>query len=98
MQSTVELPRHYDKDSIFMDILADPHAAAVLKPLLDDIRAAFAPPADEADRSSAASEAITEEMNLAMLQYMPLRGMLSFGGDANSAQMLEQILNELSKA
>ena len=57
VQSTVELPKHYDKDSIFMDILADPHAAAVLKPLLDGIRAAFAPPADEADRSSAASTA-----------------------------------------
>ena len=97
VQSTVELPKHYDKDSIFMDILADPHAAAVLKPLLDSIRAAFAPPADESKKSSAASEAITEEMNLAMLQYMPLRGMLSFGGDANSAQMLEQILTELNK-
>ena len=97
VQSTVELPRHYDKDSIFMDILADPHAAAVLKPLLDSISAVFAPPADEADKGSAASEAITEEMNLAMLQYMPLRGMLSFGDDANSAQMLDQILKELNK-
>ena len=28
----------------------------------------------------AASEAITAEMNMAMLQYMPLRGILSFGG------------------
>lgn len=97
VQSTVELPKHYDKDSILMDILADPRAAAVLKPLLDNIRAAFAPPADEAEKGSAASEAITEEMNLAMLQYMPLRGMLSFGGDPNSAQMLEQILTALSK-
>ena len=32
-----------------------------------------------------------------MLQYMPLRGMLSFGGDPNSAQMLEQILTALNK-
>jgi len=97
VRSTVELPRHYDMDSIFMDILADPRAAAALKPLLDSIRAAFAPPAEEAEKSSAASEAITEEMNLAMLQYMPLRGLLSFGGDENSARLLEQILTELNK-
>jgi len=96
VQSTVELPKHYDKDSIFMDLLADPHAAAALKPLLDGIRATFESPADE--EGSAASEAITEEMNLAMLQYMPLRGMLSFGGDEKSGQMLEQILEELNKA
>ncbi len=97
VQSTVELPKHYDKDSILMDILADPHAAAVLKPLLESIRAAFAPPADESDKNSAASEAITEEMNLAMLRYMPLRGMLSFVENTNGAQMLEQILKELNK-
>ena len=38
-----------------------------------------------------------EEMNLAMLRYMPLRGMLSFVENTNGAQMLEQILKELNK-
>ena len=94
--STVELPRRYDENSIFMDILADPRAAAAMKPLLDGMRQSFAP-SDGEEGSSAAQEAITDEMNLAMLRYMPLRGILSFGGDEEAARLLEQILAGLNK-
>ena len=95
--STVELPRHYDENSIFMDLLADPRAAAALKPLLDGMRQSMAPSDAEAG-SDAAREAITDEMSLAMLQYMPLRGILSFGGDERAAALLEQLLAELNKS
>ena len=96
VQSTMELPRHYTMDSIFMDLLADPKATNILKPLLDSMREVFEPaPAEES--TEAAKEAISDEMSLAMLNYMPLRGILSFGGDENTARMLEQILEQLNQ-
>lgn len=94
--STTELPRHYTMDSIFMDLLADPKATTVLKPLLDSMRSAFEPEQQE-ETTDAAREAISEEMSLAMLNYMPLRGILSFGGDENMVGFLEQILSQLNK-
>ncbi len=76
VNSTVELPKKYTMDSIVMDILEDPDAAEALKPLMGAIKDTLMP----GDSSEAASEAITEEMNMAMLKYMPLRGIFSFGG------------------
>ena len=97
VEATTELPRHYTMDSIFMDLLADPKAATVLKPLLDSMREVFEP-APEDESTEAAKEAISDEMSLAMMNYMPLRGILSFGGDENTARMLEQILSQLNES
>ena len=41
---------------------------------------------------------ITEEMNLAMMNYMPLRGILSFGGGAIPPESIEAILDKLNNA
>jgi len=95
VESTVALPRHYTMDTIFMDIMADPRAVEVLKPLLDGIQKALTPSSE--DRTAAASEAITEEMNLAMLNYMPLRGALSFGGGAIDVSWVQALLDELNR-
>ena len=94
VQSTVELPRHYDKDSIFMDILDDPRATSALKPLLDTLREVFLPAGGE--QTDASQEAISDEMGLAMLHYMPLRSLLSFAGEKVDPAMLEQILAALN--
>lgn len=94
VQSTVELPRHYDKDSIFMDILDDPHAMSALKPLLDTLREVFLPAGGE--QADASQEAISDEMGLAMLNYMPLRSLLSFAGEKIDPGMLDQILAALN--
>lgn len=94
LTSTTDLPRHYDLDSIFLDILNDPRARTVLKPLLDSLRETFLP-ADR-DEGEAAQEAISEEMNLAMLNYMPLRALLSFGGDRITPEILSAMLEKLN--
>jgi len=77
VNSTVELPRKYSMDSIVMDILDDPVATEALKPVMEAISQVLTPQTDE---PTAASEAITTEMNMANMKYMPLRGILSFGG------------------
>lgn len=94
VNSTVRLKRQYTKDTIFMDLLADKEALPVLQPLLDQIREVFAPDKKDGEESNAASEAITEDMNLAMLNYMPLRGVISFGG--RDASLLDDLLNALN--
>ena len=93
VESTVELPKHYDADSIFMDLMADPKAKAVVDELMSKSFAVFSRPEEEA--SEAASEAISEDMTAAMLSYMPLRSTLSFGGSITD-EMMEELLKKLN--
>ena len=92
------LPRQkFDMNSIFLDILADEKAAAVLQPVMRSAMAAFMPSEEGEKRSDAASEAISDEMGAAMLNYMPLRALLSFGGGAVSEEMVLGMLEEINK-
>ena len=94
VESTAKLPRHYTMDSIFMDLAKDPEAMKVLGPVLAHANDALQN-AEEQD-SSAASEAISDEMNMAMMQYMPLRGAASFSGSAEAYHAIEAVLKQLN--
>ena len=96
VESTVELPRHYTPDSIFMDIMADPKAAPVMREFMEKTMAIFGHEESEEDTKEAAKEAISEDMTLAMMQYMPLRGAMSFGGGADSSERMEELLKKLN--
>lgn len=93
VESTVELPRRYTADSIFMDVMADPKAKEALGPMLASIQKAFAP---NADASDTAKEAISADMGLAMMRYMPLRGLVSFSPDKVTDDTLKQLLDALN--
>ena len=95
VDSTAEIPCRYDMNSIFMDLMRDPRADTVLKPLLDGIREMFMPSDEE--QSDAAQEAISNEMSLAMVKYMPLRSILSFAGDKADPGLIDQILKALNE-
>ena len=92
--STVRVKKHYTMDTIFMDLMADPSAAAVMAPMLEVVKKTFSP--DDAENTDVAKEAISDEMNMAMMQYMPLRGALSFGGGMVSQEMLDRLLDQLN--
>ena len=92
VESTVELPRQFDLDSIFMDVMRDPKAKAIMKPFVDQMMATFSP-----ESSEAAGEAITEDMTMAMLQYMPLRGVLSFGVGEDTEKMMTEMLRKMNE-
>lgn len=94
VDSTASLPRHYTMDSIVMDLLADPKAAALIQPMMKSIMSGLNPEGDQG--SDAAREAISEEMNLAMIQYMPLRGALSFGGGMIDPAAIQALLDSLN--
>ena len=91
--STVKLKKHYTVNSIFMDLMADAEAVAVLKPMLDEMSKAFAPAEDETDT---AKEAITAEMSMAMMQYMPIRCIFSFSAGAVSEEQMNALLDKLN--
>lgn len=94
VDSTARLPRHYTMDSIVMDILADPRAAAAVQPLVNAVMGSLNP--GDGQGSEAAREAISEDMNLAMIQYMPLRGVLSFGGGVIDPAAIQAMLDSLN--
>ncbi len=93
VESTVELPKTYSMDSIFMDLMADKKARAAFEPFLKAMSAGLG---GGEEKSEAASEAVTDDMSTAMMNYMPLRGMMSFGGDRQAAAMIEEILKKLN--
>lgn len=95
VMSTTKLPKHYTMDTIFMDLMADPEAMEVMQPMMGAIQRALTPGSE--DKSAAAAEAITEEMNLAMMKYMPLRGALSFGGGSITREQIEDLLVQLNR-
>ena len=93
VESTVDLPRHYDVNSIYMDILADPRGREIFGPFIRKAFAAFG--TEQEAVSEAAGEAISEEMGMAMLNYMPIRGALSFGGGIPE-EALQEMLDRLN--
>ena len=88
LESTTRLPRHYDRDSIPLDIRKDPKAWAALLAYRKEKRV-------EKERSAAEDEAFGD-MNEIMDAYSPLRGMISFGGAVSEDEITELVrkLNE----
>ena len=95
VESTVELPRHYTADSIYLDVMADPRAKEIMTDFMKKTSEIFGHEQESEGTTDAAKEAISEDMVLAMMKYMPLRGILSFGG-SDSAGELEELLKRLN--
>ena len=91
VESTVSLPVCYTLDTTCGDLMQDEEAWKLVMPYmqLDMLQI-------NEDEQAAAAEAITREMNEAMLRYMPLRGMLSFGGGKCTMQDLEKLVVDLN--
>ena len=94
VESTAELPRHYTQDSIFLDVMADPKAREIMNAYMKKTMEVFGHE-EESGGTEAAREAISEEMTMAMMKYMPLRGILSFGSPESGAE-LEKLLAQLN--
>ena len=97
VESTAELPRHYTMDSIYLDIMADPKAREIMGAYMKETMAGFGG-GNEENGTDAAKEAVSAEMAMAMMKYMPLRGALSFGGSEEAAAAMEKLLERLNAA
>ena len=89
-----KIKKIYDDNSTVGDLFSHKETAAIIKPLMDryeqhDIM-------ETTDEAAAANEAITEEMNAAMYQNMPLRQILSFGNGVSSHEEINEIIAKLN--
>ena len=97
VESTVELPRTYSLDSIFMDIMADPKAKEVMMPVIHKTMEIFEHE-EQGSGSEAAKEAVTEDMSMAMMNYMPLRGAFSFGMGGLTRDQILKLIEKMNDA
>lgn len=99
VESTVKLPFVYTTDTTMGDVKKDPRAYAIVKELMAKGPFGEKEEKDKKDESDVAKEAISEEMNNAMEEYMPLRWPISFGGYVTMAdvQALVDKLNVLDE-
>ncbi len=95
VQSTVKLLEHFTLDSIFMDLMKSEKARDMLKPLLDAMMENLG--AGGETRTDTAENAISADMLNAMLQYSPLRAMLSFAAGQVSYEELESMVEALNR-
>lgn len=94
VESTVELPIIYDDNSTIGDILSNSEKRMIIKPLIDKYNAQSN--VNEESDSSAAMEAITEEMLKATFNYMPLRHLVTMAEVCNYEE-LNEIIKKLNK-
>ena len=95
VESTVELPMHFDENSIMMDIWKKPKAAAIVEQMTKAAMGELTGQAEE-QQSEAASEAIGDEMGEAMMKYMPLRSLISFSGGKVTHELLAGLLQQMN--
>lgn len=92
VQGTTKLQVKYSLDTTFGDIMKDEKAMEILQPLMKlDIFAV-----DKEEEGEAAAAAISKEMREAMIKYMPIRGIVSFGGDC-TLEELQSLLDQLNE-
>ncbi|HWS29222.1 MAG TPA: glycoside hydrolase family 3 C-terminal domain-containing protein [Clostridia bacterium] len=95
VSSDVRIPVVYTENSIFMDLLRDPCVKTEVKPMLDAISVMFGPDKEESDVARAA---VSADMAEAMLRYMPLRAVFSFGGGEGVEDRLNALLDRINRA
>lgn len=82
-------PQKRTVNSIFMDLMKNEENRAVLQPLLHQMAGGLGGTSDGEEG------AISNQMLEAMLQYMPLRGLVSFSGGQISYEQLEALAQQL---
>ncbi len=94
VRATDETAEPFTRDSIFLDIMENPAARQKAEGFL--MRIADTLLAGDENASGAARSAISPDMMKAMLGYMPLRSMLSFGAGSVTEENLAELLRLLN--
>ena len=96
MQQTVHIegdlpiPKCITMDTTFGDVLRIPGAANLVTPFA----AVFGATNESADENAMGES--TAEMMEAMMQYMPIRGLISFGGGTVTTRQCEELIQKLN--
>ena len=91
VESTVKLPVVYTTDTTMGDVRKDPGAWKIVQDALPK----YFHKDEKEEKSAAESEAFTEEMNDASMDFTPLRAPVSFGGEVSMAD-IQAIVDKLN--
>lgn len=94
VESTTELPMHIHMNTTIGELLENPKTKAVVEGMTDSLIQHMGGSSEEED--SAASEAITKEMSLKMMENSPLRSMRSFMG--MTTEEIQEFIQKLQEA
>ena len=93
VEGTAALPARFTVDSIFSDLMKNPKAVSVLRPILDAMTKQMQ---SMAGSSEGARSAISAEMVQAMLNNLPLRGVVSFAGGRVTYEQLQTLIDQIN--
>lgn len=94
VESTRELPMHIHMNTTIGELLENPRTKGVIEGMTDSLIQHMGGSSEEED--SAASEAITKEMSLKMMENSPLRSMRSFMG--MTTEEIQEFIQKLQEA
>lgn len=94
VESTAVLAMEIDANTTVGDLMRNPKTSSFLQTQLKQIQETLGGE-EKKEESDAAKEAVTDEMNQAMMDSMPLRAFRSFNGMTNEA--LEELMEALRK-
>ena len=83
-------------DTILLDLKKNPKAMGILEPAMQQMMKIFGGGGSE-DAKESAKEAITEEMNNAMLNYMPLHALVNFGSGAVTYEQVQKLARRINR-
>ncbi|WP_338554155.1 glycoside hydrolase family 3 C-terminal domain-containing protein [Paenibacillus sp. KS-LC4] len=89
VESTVKLKKHYTQNTTLGDLYSNEEATAILQPYMQKFQ-------ENSPLASVDQDDAHAEMMVKMMQYMPLRNLMAFGGDAFTKDMLDQLIKELN--
>ncbi|PNR96217.1 glycoside hydrolase family 3 C-terminal domain-containing protein [Petrotoga sp. 9PWA.NaAc.5.4] len=89
LNSTVTIKKKYDRNSTIGDLMEDPTGAQIIDELIQKLSKVGGMFSQDDHKSN--------EMVLAMIKYMPLRGLINFGKGQFTEEMLEEIHEKVNK-
>lgn len=92
-KSTAVIPKSYTLNSTFGDIMTDPKASEIIKPVIDGYSLGFETGSD--DMEEALGEG-SREMMAAMFQNLPLRAVISFGNGTIKEEDIRMLLDKIN--
>ena len=96
VESTTELPIHVHMNTTIGELLENPRTKAVIEGMTDSIIQHMGGSSGDEEEESAASEAISKEMSLKMMENSPLRTLRSFMG--MSTEEIKELIEKLQAA
>ena len=96
VESTTELPIHVHMNTTIGELLENPRTKAVIEGMTDSLIEHMGGSSGDEEEESAASEAISKEMSLKMMENSPLRTLRSFMG--MSTGEIKELVEKLQAA